>query len=101
MDLIHFTQNKGHAVHASTKENDIIRFGDNHAWLKEKELEENSQPNCNFHTLDPLGNNVQIPDVSNWSGSFVTQYISQTVFNRSQTEDIMHLTNKLIYQLVN
>ena len=26
MDLIHFTQNKGHAVHASTKENDIIRF---------------------------------------------------------------------------
>ena len=40
VDLIHFTQNKGHAVHASTKENDIIRFGDNHAWLKEKELEE-------------------------------------------------------------
>ena len=26
VDLIHFTQNKGHAVHASTKENDIIRF---------------------------------------------------------------------------
>ena len=25
VDLIHFTQNKGHAVHASTKENDIIR----------------------------------------------------------------------------
>jgi len=26
VDLIHFTQNKGHAVHASTKENDIIRY---------------------------------------------------------------------------
>ena len=26
VDLIHFTQNKGHAVHASTKENDIIRL---------------------------------------------------------------------------
>ena len=26
VDLIHFTQNKNHAVHASTKENDIIRF---------------------------------------------------------------------------
>ena len=26
VDLIHFTQNKSHAVHASTKENDIIRF---------------------------------------------------------------------------
>ena len=25
VDLIHFTQNKHHAVHASTKENDIIR----------------------------------------------------------------------------
>ena len=25
VDLIHFTQNKNHAVHASTKENDIIR----------------------------------------------------------------------------
>merc|ERR1712038_172505 len=25
-DLIHFTQNKNHAVHASTKENDIIRY---------------------------------------------------------------------------
>jgi len=26
VDLIHFTQNKNHAVHASTKENDIIRY---------------------------------------------------------------------------
>ena len=26
VDLIHFTQNKHHAVHASTKENDIIRW---------------------------------------------------------------------------
>ena len=26
VDLIHFTQNKAHAVHASTKENDIIRL---------------------------------------------------------------------------
>ena len=26
VDLIHFTQNKHHAVHASTKENDIIRY---------------------------------------------------------------------------
>ena len=29
VDLIHFTQNKGHAVHASTKENDIIRSEEN------------------------------------------------------------------------
>ena len=28
VDLIHFTQNKHHAVHASTKENEIIRYED-------------------------------------------------------------------------
>ena len=83
VDLIHFTQNKGHAVHASTKENDIIRFGEDHAWLKEKELKEKIVVNhiVIFIYLDPLGNKVQIPDVSIRSGSFVTQYISQTVFN--------------------
>ena len=32
VDLIHFAQNKNHAVHASTKENDIIRWVPQISW---------------------------------------------------------------------